>query len=52
MGFPIYFMFAIALSSNLWGVVSGDMGDSVKKGHAGIEMESRESVARQPIKSE
>jgi hypothetical protein len=30
--FPIHFIFAIALFSNLLGVVSGDMGGSVKEG--------------------
>jgi hypothetical protein len=45
-------VFVIALFSNLWGVVSGDMGGSVKEGDAGIGMESRESVPRPPIKSE
>ena len=32
MEFPIHFIFAIALFSNLLGVVSGDMGGSVKEG--------------------
>ena len=52
MEFPIHFIFAIALFSNLLGVVSGDMGGYVKEGHAGIGMGSRESVPRPPIKSE
>jgi hypothetical protein len=35
------FMFTIALFSNLWGVVSGDMGGSVKEGMLELEWEAR-----------